>query len=301
MYYRIAEALVPLNEITIWENIALVLKPEEIGTIELPVPLLPPENLLNMEKIRSCHLTIEQNRLIGEIYLPPRSQQEGKKMIFVWWNSNLLFIDPQKEVSACFDRIRAMRPHHADGADDLLMDFYLSLIVDDLCHIQNIEERLSGLEQMVLDNRTEKFIGQMSRLRKELNQYNRYYAQLNDMVTTLQENSADLLDEHSLSRLQYILRRLNRLQEETQMLREYASQVSGEYQAQVDLGQNRIMKLLTIVTTIFMPLSLIAGWYGMNFVNMPELQWVYGYPAVIILSALVVGACILYFKKKRYW
>lgn len=181
------------------------------------------------------------------------------------------------------------------------MDFYLALIMDDLSHIQNMEERISGLEQMVLDNRTEKFIRQMSQLRKELNQHNRYYAQMNDMVVTLQENATDLLDECSSSRLQYILRRLNRLQEETQMLREYASQVSSEYQAQVDLGQNRIMKLLTIVTTIFMPLSLIAGWYGMNFVNMPELHWVYGYPAVIALSALIVGGCIFYFKKKRYW
>ena len=198
-------------------------------------------------------------------------------------------------------RVRKMRPHHADGADNLLMDFYLALIMDDLSHIQNMEERISRLEQMVLDNRTEKFIRQMSQLRKELNQHNRYYAQMNDMVATLQENATDLLDECSSSRLQYILRRLNRLQEETQMLREYASQVSSEYQAQVDLGQNRIMKLLTIVTTIFMPLSLIAGWYGMNFVNMPELHWVYGYPAVIVLSALIVGGCIFYFKKKRYW
>ena len=199
------------------------------------------------------------------------------------------------------ERVRSMRPHHADGADDLLMDFYLALIMDDLIYIQNMEERSSGLEQMVLDNRTDKFIRQMSLLRKELNQHNRYYAQMNDMVATLQENTTDLLDEGSSGRLQYILRRLNRLQEETQMLREYASQVSSEYQAQVDLGQNRIMKLLTIVTTIFMPLSLVAGWYGMNFDNMPELHWAYGYPAVIALSALIVGGCIYYFKKKRYW
>ena len=67
------------------------------------------------------------------------------------------------------------------------------------------------------------------------------------------------------------------------MLREYASQVSSEYQAQVYIAQNRIMKLLTVVTTVCMPLSLIAGWYGMNFMNMPELHWAYGYPAVIAL------------------
>ena len=85
------------------------------------------------------------------------------------------------------------------------------------------------------------------------------------------------------------------------MLREYASQVSSEYQAQVYIAQNRIMKLLTVVTTVCMPLSLIAGWYGMNFMNMPELHWEYGYPAVIALSALVVGGCILYFRKKHLW
>ena len=85
------------------------------------------------------------------------------------------------------------------------------------------------------------------------------------------------------------------------MLREYASQVSSEYQAQVYIAQNRIMKLLTVVTTVCMPLSLIAGWYGMNFMNMPELHWAYGYPAVIALSALVVGGCILYFREKHLW
>ena len=85
------------------------------------------------------------------------------------------------------------------------------------------------------------------------------------------------------------------------MLREYASQVSSEYQAQVYIAQNRIMKLLTVVTTVCMPLSLIAGWYGMNFIGMPELSWEYGYPTVIALSALVVGCSILYFRKKHLW
>ena len=303
MYFHIAETLKPVQaeEIEVWEKIAVILKPEEIEANKLPPMLLPPDSMLCTEKIRGCRLIVEQSRILGEIHIPARPHKKEKRIVFTWWNSNLLFIDPDGEAGECMERVRSMRPHHADGADDLLMDFYLALIMDDLIYIQNMEERSSGLEQMVLDNRTDKFIRQMSQLRKELNQHNRYYAQMNDMVATLQENTADLLDECSSGRLQYILRRLNRLQEETQMLREYASQVSSEYQAQVDLGQNRIMKLLTIVTTIFMPLSLIAGWYGMNFVNMPELHWVYGYPAVIVLSALIAGGCIYYFKKKRYW
>ncbi len=193
-----------------------------------------------------------------------------------------------------------MRPHHADGADDLMMDFFLALVMEDLSMIQSLEDQITELEQDVLENQMEKFIPRMSLLRKELNHLNRYYAQMNNLVVTLQENAMDLLDSGSQRRLQYVLRRLGWLQNETQMLREYASQVSSEYQAQVDIIQNRIMKLLTIVTSIFMPLSLIAGWYGMNFEGMPELQWAFGYPAVILLSLLIVIGCTLYFKRKHY-
>ena len=60
------------------------------------------------------------------------------------------------------------------------------------------------------------------------------------------------------------------------------------------------MKVLTVVTTVFLPLSLIAGWYGMNFANMPELHWSFGYPLVILFSALVVGVCIWIFRKKKF-
>lgn len=73
------------------------------------------------------------------------------------------------------------------------------------------------------------------------------------------------------------------------------------FQAEIDIRQSRIMKILTIVTTIFLPLSLVADWYGMNFAYMPELSWKYGYPAVIVVSALVILICLWIMKKKRFW
>jgi magnesium transporter len=60
------------------------------------------------------------------------------------------------------------------------------------------------------------------------------------------------------------------------------------------------MMVLTVVTTIFMPLTLIAGWYGMNFRYMPELESVFGYPVVIIVSILIAAAGIIYFKFKKW-
>jgi magnesium transporter len=83
-------------------------------------------------------------------------------------------------------------------------------------------------------------------------------------------------------------------------LRDYVTQVREAYQAQVDISLNHIMKLFTVITAVFLPLTLIAGWYGMNFKHMPELNWVYGYPFAFALSAAVVAVSLIYFRKHRY-
>ena len=83
----------------------------------------------------------------------------------------------------------------------------------------------------------------------------------------------------------------------TAQLLEYAQQVREAYQSQVDSMQNKNMQFLTVISTLFFPLTLITGWYGMNFNNMPELE--HGYPGIIVLSILIVIICIIIFKKKK--
>ena len=95
--------------------------------------------------------------------------------------------------------------------------------------------------------------------------------------------------------------RADRLKQEAQSLREYAMQVQDVYQAEISIHQNDVMKLLTIVTTIFLPLTLVAGWYGMNFYNMPELRFRYGYPVVSAISILIVIVSLWFFKKKKFF
>ena len=70
--------------------------------------------------------------------------------------------------------------------------------------------------------------------------------------------------------------------------------------AALNTSINRVMKLFTVVTTIFLPLTLIVGWYGMNFEGMPELGWRYGYPFVIALSITVVAVTVALFRKRNF-
>ena len=60
------------------------------------------------------------------------------------------------------------------------------------------------------------------------------------------------------------------------------------------------MTVLTVITSIFLPLTLIAGWYGMNFRYMPELEWRWSYPAVLVVSVLIVVFCLIWFRKKKW-
>ena len=190
--------------------------------------------------------------------------------------------------------------YHGMAYAVLYGDLLLTLVRDDLAALEQLEERITNLEQEVLADNTDRFIHRMSAIRKEVSRADRFYAQLADFGASLLEEADDLFDKRSTRRMNYFLRRVEALKNETERLREYAMQVSGEYQSQVDIAQNRVMQLLTIVTTIFLPLSLIVGWYGMNF-DMPELSWEYGYPVVIVLAVVIVAVLIRYFKRKKWF
>lgn len=196
-----------------------------------------------------------------------------------------------------------MREKHAvnGGVGLFLYYFFENLIAKDLHHLEEIEDRAQGLEDDVLSGRLDNFNTPMTRLRKETMAYFRYYSQLDDVACELHENENGFFTESEQRHFRLFEERVIRLREEAQLLREYCTQLQTMFQAEIDIRQNRIMKILTIVTTIFLPLSLLVGWYGMNFVGMPELTWKYGYPVVIAASVVVVIVSLLVCKKKKFW
>jgi magnesium transporter len=93
---------------------------------------------------------------------------------------------------------------------------------------------------------------------------------------------------------------VDRLYHSVLNLRDYVTQVREAYQAEVDIGLNNIMKLFTVLTAVFLLLTLLVGWYGMNL-QMPEFKWAFGYPLVIIIAVAIVVFCLVIFKKKKWF
>ncbi|MGE5754010.1 MAG: CorA family divalent cation transporter, partial [Deltaproteobacteria bacterium] len=89
--------------------------------------------------------------------------------------------------------------------------------------------------------------------------------------------------------------------------REMAASLVDEYMSSMSNRMNEIMKVLTVIATLFIPLTFIVGVYGMNFnpqaspYNMPELGWRYGYPAVLLFMAAIVAVMLMYFRRKKWF
>ena len=182
-----------------------------------------------------------------------------------------------------------------------LYDFFEQLIARDLHRLEKIEDRIEALEDRVLAHELDDFSAPMTALRKETMAWFRYYSQLDDVACELHENENGFFTDSEQLLFRMFEERVIRLREESQLLRESCAQLQSLFQAEIDTRQNRIMQILTIVTTIFLPLTLLVGWYGMNFVGMPELTWKYGYPVVVVVSIATVGISLWVCKKKKFW
>lgn len=178
--------------------------------------------------------------------------------------------------------------------------FIDSLISSDNKGLEAIELEINRIEDRIIrENEYKNFYEELLRYKRKLLKLRNYYEQLIDIGEALCENENKLFDENNLSYFRSFIRKSERLCDDVNLLRDSILQLRETHQTSLDMKLNNTMKLFTVITAVFSPLTLIAGWYGMNFRFMPELSWKYGYLYVIILSVLTVSLCIYIFKKKK--
>ena len=151
-----------------------------------------------------------------------------------------------------------------------------------------------------IENGKEADLDILNDIRGDLRDLRTHYSQLIDLAQEFEENENNFFLHENLRYFKLFTSRIERMRDETIAVSDHAIQIRDIYKAHLDIKQNRIMTVLTIVTTVFMPLTVIAGWYGMNFQYMPELTSKLGYPIVIIVSVLIVVVSLIVFKLKKW-
>ena len=252
-----------------------------------------------VDSLHYCKMESYHDFLFGTICVPAKGSRE-KEMGFAIFvqKERVILLDRDGKLGEQVSRLSKGKRRKDYSLERFVCDFLQSFLADDLLFLEKIDQEIAGIEEDVLEGRTEDYSYRMLQTKKLIARFYHYYSQLAEIGQEILENQQKFFNDEELNAFRMYSDRVFRLSEETKLLREYAMQVQEVYQSEIGIRQNDVMKILTVVTTIFLPLSLIAGWYGMNFAGMPELLWRHGYAFVWILSILVVLLCVWYFKKK---
>lgn len=262
--------------------------------------------LRSMENISHCKVDMFKRYILGTLCVPEKEEPVDVQWCCGFYMDEeklILLGDGQKNILTVLKRIEKYRIVDMKTPAHVLFEFLESLVVDDVEFADELEKRLDAKEDEMVEEVNEipkDFEGYILRTRKELTVWNRYYRQLYEMGEFLATCPNKIIDEDAKEMFSFFANKVERLYSDTQMLREYALQLRDMYQSRIDVRQNKVVQFLTIVTTIFMPLTLITGWYGMNFAKMPELHWVHGYGFVILAAVVIIIFEWRIFKKKKW-
>jgi magnesium transporter len=231
------------------------------------------------------------------------SYRESGRLAFYINTDMLLFVgiyDPCEEFSKRFHTILEKERQNV-SLEKISFHIFDSFLEKGSTILEETEQRIISLERHLIEGDIDKNINRnIFELKRKLTLQKNYYQQLCSIGVGLVENENNIFSYDGLKYFKIFTDKAERLNSSTQFLYESLIHLREALDAALDYSLNSIMKVFTVVTTIFMPLTLIAGWYGMNFPNMPEFSWQYGYLTVILISVAVIIGCLLFFRWKKF-
>ncbi|MBP5431687.1 CorA family divalent cation transporter [Ruminococcus sp.] len=257
---------------------------------------------IDLSVIHSTKAEVNYDSLTGTFSVPDRENitEPNTNFAFALDEKGIVFIDDSGYVNKLISNIISTKRWAIPSLERFIYDFLEQIVAKDQIVLEHFDRELDTIESSILEGEEKDPSLRVSRIRSDLRDLRVHYEQLLDLSQELEENENDFFKEENTRYFHLFTQRISRLHDLTASLREYSIQIRDLYQSKLDIKQNRIMTLLTVITSIFMPLTLIAGWYGMNFKYMPELEYKAAYPIVIAVSIVIVIISLIFFKKKKW-
>lgn len=188
------------------------------------------------------------------------------------------------------------------SVEKIIYAFMMNLIANDNTALENLSTSINELEKSVVENRTSKtFNNDLFSFKTTLTKLHSYYEQLLDIAQEFCENENNIFDGKYIHYISNVSNKIVRLDEDVVEMLNNLNHLQDVYSTNIDLQMNKTMKIFTAVATIFLPLTLITGWFGMNFTNMPSINSKIGYPCVIVAVILIVIGLSIFGKIKNWW
>ncbi|MDD3279210.1 MAG: CorA family divalent cation transporter [Lachnospiraceae bacterium] len=259
----------------------------------------------NLDPVKFCKAELLEKGVVGTLLVPVKDDILHHEISLTYYleDKHFIFIDAGHDLEHAMDAVHETPLELNSSVGFFFYELLQSLITNDVVWLQQYEKKLIAIEEDILnsDNLPMDINRKILCIRKEVLIMSTYYQQMSDMTDALVSNDNLIFSAADCRRFEILSARLERLHSHSVMLREYSIQLRELQQTQIEMRQNKNMSLLTVATTIFFPLSLIVGWYGMNFADMPEYNIDYAYPILIIVSLFIIIIEIIYFKKKHFF
>ncbi len=219
----------------------------------------------------------------------------GEHFIFTILEEKSNIFDPIKE------RIQNAKGIIRKNKVDYLLYALIDIIVDHyFVVLEEMGEAIETLEDKVVFNPSPDTVHLIHRLKRNLIELRRSIWPLREILNALSRGDSSLIHRKTLMYFKDVYDHAVQVIETIEEFRDTVSGILDIYLSSVSNRMNEIMKILTIMATIFIPLTFIAGIYGMNFKYMPELNWRFGYSLVLIVMVIIAVGMIVYFRKKRW-
>jgi len=211
----------------------------------------------------------------------------------------------QEQEGDIFDSMRVRLENKKGNARAKGPDYLLYRLIDTVVDgyfliTDHIAEEVERLEDIIINSPNERSIARIQELKKDLIKLRRAISPLREAVTTIQNSSSELFQPETSRYLGDVHEHLIQVTENIDNARDMLIDLRDVYQSGQNNRLNEVMKVLTIMSSIFIPMTFIAGIYGMNFQHMPELQWHYGYFGALALMVIIPVVMLAYFKKKGW-
>ncbi|ACM20864.1 cobalt transport protein CorA [Geotalea daltonii FRC-32] len=199
------------------------------------------------------------------------------------------------------ERLRSGKGKIREMGADYLAYALMDAVVDNyFVVLERVGERIEELEDAVMADPRPETVREIHQLKREVILLRKAVWPLREVISALERRESKLISEKVVVYLRDLYDHTIQVIDNIEASRDMLAGMLDVYLSSISNRMNEVMKFLTIIGTIFIPLTFIAGVYGMNFQNMPELHWQWGYFACLFLMALVAVFLLIYFKRKRW-
>lgn len=212
----------------------------------------------------------------------------------------------QEKPGDVYEKVRNRLSHRSGtlrkrGPDYLLYTLIDTVVDNYFVIMENFGETLETLEQEIITSPGKEVLARLYHLKRLAIDFRRAVWPLREAVLGFQYGETKFIKKSSFPFFRDIYSHVIELMDSVEVFREMLSSLLDTYLSSLSNNMNSVIKVLTIITTICMPMSLVAAIYGMNFKHMPELEWKYGYPLALGAMLLIGTALIYQFKRRSWW